>query len=113
MFGKSSSELAWDLVLMGAWALYASLFLKRLMSGGGVIELGQVAAVTVFAALFLLRQPARCSGTTWETILALAGTFLPTATRPAPGNLFWLGEIIQVAGRGRRRPSRPPPDRVR
>jgi len=98
MFGKSSSELALDLVLMGAWALYASLFLKRLMSGGGVVELGQVAAVTVFTALFLLRRPARCTGTTWETMLALAGTFLPSATRPAPGNLFWLGEIIQVAG---------------
>jgi protein-S-isoprenylcysteine O-methyltransferase Ste14 len=62
------------------------------------VELGQVAAVTVFAALFLLRRPARRTGTTWETMLALAGTFLPTATGPAPGNLFWLGEIIQVAG---------------
>jgi len=68
------------------------------MSGGGAVEFGQVAAVTVFTALFLLRRPARCTGTTWETMLALAGTFLPTATRPAPGNLFWLGEIIQIAG---------------
>src|SRR5215813_3320257 len=98
MFGKSSRELAWDLVLTGAWALYASLVLKRLMSGGGFVELGQVAAVTVFAALFLLRRPARCTGSTWETMLALAGTFLPTAMRPAPGNLFWLGQIIQAAG---------------
>jgi protein-S-isoprenylcysteine O-methyltransferase Ste14 len=98
MFGKSRSELAWDLVLMGAWALYASRFLKRLMSGGGLVELGQVAAVTVFAALFLLRRPARCAGTTWEIMLALAGTFLPTAMRLAPGDLFWLGEIIQVVG---------------
>jgi len=98
MFGKSSRELAWDLVLMGTWVLYASLFLKRLMSGGGLVELGQVVAVTIFAALFLLRRPARCTGSTWETLLALAGTFLPTAMRPAPGNLFWLGEIIQVAG---------------
>ena len=98
MFGKRSSELAWDLVLMGAWAFYASRFLKRLMSGGGVVELGQVAAVTVFAALFLLRRPARRTGATWETMLALAGTFLPAAMAPAPGNLFWLGEMIQVAG---------------
>ncbi len=98
MFGKSSRELAWDFVLMGAWALFAGRFLERLMSGGGLIELGQVAAVTVFAALFLLRRPAQSSGTTWETMLALAGTFLPAATRPAPGDLFWLGEIIQVAG---------------
>ena len=98
MFGKSSRELAWDLVLMSAWALYASRFLKRLMNGGGVVELGQVAAVTVFAALFLLRRPAQCTGTTWETILALAGTFLPAAMRPAPGDLFLLGEIIQIAG---------------
>src|SRR5437870_13834328 len=97
MFGKSSSELAWDLVLMGAWAFYASRFLKRLMSGGGVVELGQVAAVTVFTALFLLRRPARRTGTTWETMLALAGPCLPSATRPAPFNLFYLGESIQVA----------------
>src|SRR5262252_1040173 len=98
MFGKSSRELAWDLVLMGAWTLYAGFFLRRLMNGGGFVELGQLAAVTVFAALFLLRRPVRCTGTTWETMLALAGTFLPAATRPAPGNLFWLGEIIQIAG---------------
>jgi|SRR5262249_19535651 len=98
MFGKSSRELAWDLVLMGAWTLIAGTYLKRFISGAGVVELGQLAAVTVFAALFLLRRPARSTGTTWETMLALAGTFLPAATRPAPGNLFWLGEIIQVAG---------------
>jgi Phospholipid methyltransferase len=98
MLGKSRSELAWDLVLMGTWAIFASLFVKRLMSGGGMVQLGQVAAVTVFAALFLLRRPAGRTGTTWETMLALAGTFLPAATLPAPGNLFWLGEIIQVAG---------------
>jgi protein-S-isoprenylcysteine O-methyltransferase Ste14 len=98
MFGKSRRELAWDLVLMGVWTLFAGAYLKRFISGVGVVELGQLAAVTVFAALFLLRRPARCSGTTWETMLALAGTFFPVATRPAPGNLFWLGEIIQVAG---------------
>ena len=98
MFGKGSSKLALDLLLMGAWVLYAGSFLRRLMSGGGLVELGQVTALTIFAALFLLRRPARCTGTTWETMLALAGTFLPTATRPGPGNLFWLGEIIQVAG---------------
>jgi protein-S-isoprenylcysteine O-methyltransferase Ste14 len=98
MFGKSSRELAWDLLLMAAWALFASRFLKRLMSGGGLIELGQVTAVTVFAVLFLLRRPARSNGSTWETMLALVGTFLPAATQPAPGELFWLGEIIQVAG---------------
>jgi protein-S-isoprenylcysteine O-methyltransferase Ste14 len=98
MFGKSRRELAWDLLLMGAFAFYAGRFLKRLMSGGGLVEFGQVTAVTIFAALFLLRRPARCTGATWETMLALAGTFLPAAMRPAPGSLFWLGEIIQVAG---------------
>jgi protein-S-isoprenylcysteine O-methyltransferase Ste14 len=98
MFGKSGSELAVDLLLLGGWALYAGGFLKRLLSGGGLVELGQVTAVTVFAALFLLRRPAQRTGTTWETLLALAGTFLPVAARPAPGNLNWLGEIIQVAG---------------
>ena len=98
MFGKSGRELVSDLLLMIGWALYAGLFLKRLMSGGGLVQLGQVAAVTVFAVLFLLRRPAQRSGTAWETLLALAGTFLPVAVRPAPGNLYWLGEIIQVAG---------------
>jgi protein-S-isoprenylcysteine O-methyltransferase Ste14 len=98
MFGKSGRELTFDLLLMGGWALYAGGFLKRLMAGGGLVELGQVMAVTVFAALFLLRRPAQRSGTTWETLLALAGTFLPVAARPAPGNLYWLGEIVQVVG---------------
>jgi protein-S-isoprenylcysteine O-methyltransferase Ste14 len=98
MFGKSGRELTFDLLLMGGWALYAGGFLKRLMTGGGLVELGQVMAVTVFAALFLLRRPAQRSGTTWETLLALAGTFLPVAARPAPGNLYWLGEIVQVLG---------------
>jgi protein-S-isoprenylcysteine O-methyltransferase Ste14 len=98
MLGKSGRELAFDLLLMSGWALYAGGFLKRLMTGGGLVELGQVMAVTVFAALFLLRRPAQRSGTTWETLLALAGTFLPVAAGPAPGNLYWLGEIIQVAG---------------
>lgn len=97
MFGKSSSELALDLLLMGAWTLYAGRSLNRL-SGGGLVELGQVTAVTIFAALFLLRRPARSTGAMWETMLALGGTFLPAAMRLAPGNLFWLGEIIQVAG---------------
>jgi protein-S-isoprenylcysteine O-methyltransferase Ste14 len=98
MLGKSGRELAFDLLLMGGWALYAGGFLKRLMTGGGLVELGQVMAVTVFAALFLLRRPPKRSGTTWETLLALAGTFLPVAARPAPGNLYWLGEIVQIAG---------------
>jgi protein-S-isoprenylcysteine O-methyltransferase Ste14 len=98
MFGKRGRELAFDLLLMGGWAFYAGGFLKRLISGGGLVELGQVMAVTVFAALFLLRRPAQRSGTTWETLLALAGTFLPVAARPAPGDLYWLGEIVQVAG---------------
>ena len=64
MFGKSDRELAFDLLLMGGWALYAGGFLKRLMTGGGLVELGQVTAVTVFAALFLLRRPAQRTGTT-------------------------------------------------
>jgi protein-S-isoprenylcysteine O-methyltransferase Ste14 len=98
MFGKSGRELTFDLLLMGGWALYAGGFLTRLMTGGGLVELGQVMAVTVFAALFLLRRPAQRSGTTWETLLALAGTFLPVAARPTPGNLYWLGEIVQVLG---------------
>jgi protein-S-isoprenylcysteine O-methyltransferase Ste14 len=98
MSGKSNRELVFDLLLMGGWALYASGFLKRLISGGGLVELGQATAVTVFAALFLLRRAAQRTGTTWETLLALAGTFLPAAARPGAGGLYWLGEIIQVAG---------------
>lgn len=98
MFGKSGRELAFDLLLMGGWVLYASGFLKRLISGGGLVQLGQVTAVTVFAALFLLRRPAQRTGTTWETLLALAGTFLPVAARPAPGSGYWLGEVVQIAG---------------
>jgi protein-S-isoprenylcysteine O-methyltransferase Ste14 len=97
VFGKSARELVFDLLLMAGWVLYAGTFLSRLTSGGGLLELGQVTAVTIFAALFLLRRPARRSGSAWETLLALTGTFLPVAARPAPGNLYWLGELIQVA----------------
>ena len=90
MFGKSSSELAWDLVLMGAWALYASRVLKRLMSGGGVVELGQVTAVTVFAALFLLRRPARRTGTArapaLRSITSCSSTAPCSASTPIVGS---------------------------
>jgi protein-S-isoprenylcysteine O-methyltransferase Ste14 len=97
MFGKSARELVFDLLLTAGWILYAGEFLRRLTRGGGLLELGQVMAVTIFAALFLLRRPAQRSGTAWETLLALTGTFLPAAARPDPGSLYWLGELIQVA----------------
>jgi protein-S-isoprenylcysteine O-methyltransferase Ste14 len=98
VFGKSGRELFWDLLLTGGWAFYAAAFVGRLLAGGGLVQLGQVGAVTIFAALFLLRRPAQRSGSTWETLLALVGTFLPVAARPAPGELYWVGEIIQVVG---------------
>jgi protein-S-isoprenylcysteine O-methyltransferase Ste14 len=98
VFGKSGRELFWDLVLTGGWGFYAAAFLKRLLDGGGLVQLGQVAAVTIFAGLFLLRRPAQRAGSTWETCLALVGTFLPVAARPASGDLYWVGEIIQVIG---------------
>ena len=98
MFGKNGRELFWDLALTGGWVLYTAAFLKRLADGGGLVQLGQVAAVTVFAALFLLRRPVQRSGRTWETCLALVGTFLTVAARPAPGDFYWVGEIIQVVG---------------
>lgn len=95
---KRGAGLALDVLLTGAWALYAGAVLSRFLAGGGLVELGQVTAVTIFATLFLLRRPAHRSGAAWETILALIGTFLPAAARPAPGALYWLGELIQVAG---------------
>jgi hypothetical protein len=98
MFGKSGKELAIDLLLTGGWALYASAFVKRLLLGGGLVELGQLTAVTIFAILFLVRRPSRHSGTTSETLLALTGTFLPAAVQPAPGSFYWLGDLIQIAG---------------
>ena len=98
MFGKSGKELAIDLLLTGGWALYAGAFVKRLLLGGGLLELGQLTAVTIFAILFLVRRPSRHSGTTSETLLALTGTFLPAAAQPAPGSFYWLGDLIQIAG---------------
>jgi hypothetical protein len=81
MFGKSGKELAIDLLLTGGWALYAGAFVRRLLLGGGLVELGQLTAVTIFAILFLVRRPSRHSGTTSETLLALTGTFLPAAAQ--------------------------------
>lgn len=98
MFGKGGRELFWDLALTGGWVLYAAALPKPLLDRGGLVRLGQVAAVTIFAALFLLRRPAQRSGSAWEVFLALAGTFLPVAARPTPGDLYWVGEIIQVVG---------------
>src|SRR5262249_56294678 len=71
---------------------------KEVVGGGGGGERGEGGGGRVVGALFVVRRPAGCTGSTWETMLALAGTFLPTAMRPAPGNLFWLGQIIQAAG---------------
>ncbi len=98
MFGKGGRELFWDLALTGGWVLYAAAFLKQLLDRGGLVQLGQVAAVTIFAALFLVRRPAQRSGSAWEAFLALLGTFLPVAARPTLSDLYWVGEIIQVVG---------------
>jgi protein-S-isoprenylcysteine O-methyltransferase Ste14 len=98
MFGKSGRELTIDLLLTGGWALYAGAFLKRLLSGGGLVEVGQLTAVTIFAILFLIRRPSLRSAKTSETLLALTGTFLPTAAQSAPGSFYWLGELVQIAG---------------
>lgn len=96
IFNKEGRELVWDLALSTVWALYAAAFLSQLMRGGGFIRLGQMAALTIFAVLFLLRRPPlRRSGALWETLLALIGTLLPLTLRPAGGGLPGLGEIIQ------------------
>ena len=97
MFNKGRRELLWDLMVGGAWGLYATIFLNRALRGGGPVDLGVALFVTTLAVLFLLRRPVRRPGAFWESLLAVADTFLPPSmVRPAAGGWHWLGESIQL-----------------
>lgn len=97
MFKKTGRELFLDLVVGVGWMLYATIFLNRALSSGKVIDLELLLFFTLLAVMFLIRSPAQRVGARWETLVALAGTFLPAVVpRPAPGGLPWLGEGIQI-----------------
>jgi len=98
--GKRPEELALDFLIAVVWIVYAGLYLMKALRGGGLVHLGQMGAMTVFAALFLLRRPARRTGARWETVLAAMAVLMPVALQSAPGDLHWLGEAIQVVGLG-------------
>ncbi|HXG05191.1 MAG TPA: methyltransferase [Candidatus Binatia bacterium] len=90
--------MALDLVVAGAWASYAWIFLAKTLRDGNLVHLGQAGAMTVFAVLFLLRRPARRKGARWETVLAVVAVLMPILLRPAPGPFARLGEAVQICG---------------
>ncbi len=97
MLTKRGQELFFDAVVAAGWTLYATLFLARARRTGSPVDLGLLVFFTILAALFLMRHPARASGTSWETRLAVVGTLLPAVgLRPAPGGLPWLGQNVQI-----------------
>jgi protein-S-isoprenylcysteine O-methyltransferase Ste14 len=96
--GKRPEDFALDLLVAFVWASYAWLYLRKVLEGGGLVHLGQMGAMTVFAVLFLLRRPARRKGTWWETAVAVLAVLMPIMLRPAPGPLYRVGEALQICG---------------
>lgn len=96
--GKRPEDFALDLLVAFAWALYAWLYLLKTLEGGGLVHLGQMGAMTVFAVLFLFRRPARRTGEWWETAVAVLAVLMPIMLRPTPGPLYRVGEALQVCG---------------
>lgn len=97
---KRPEDLALDLLIGLVWAICAALYLVRALRGSGLVYLGQMGIMTVFAALFLLRRPARKTGKLWESTLAVAAAWMPIALRPSPGDFRFLGEALQIVGLG-------------
>jgi len=98
LLGRRPEDLALDFLIGLVWAICAALYLVRALRGSGLIYLGQMGIMTVFAALFLLRRPARKTGKLWESILAVAAAWMPIALRPAPGDFRFLGDALQIVG---------------
>lgn len=83
--------------MAAGWMVFAVSYLDRVFTGGRLVDLGLFLFVTLTAALFLVRHPARRSGTLWEALVAFVGTFLPMIVlRPAPGAMPGVGEAVQV-----------------
>ncbi len=96
-FWKPGRELVVDLIAGSGWAIYASIYLGRVLRGEGLVDLGLVVFFTLLTVLFVTRRPARRVGAFWETMLAFATIVFPIVVlRPAPGGLRGPGEIIQV-----------------
>jgi protein-S-isoprenylcysteine O-methyltransferase Ste14 len=95
---KRPEDLALDFLIGLVWAICAALYLVRVLRGSGLVYLGQMGIMTVFAALFLLRRPARKTGKLWESALAVAAAWMPIALRPAPGDFTFLGDALQIIG---------------
>ncbi len=96
-FRKPGRELAVDVMAGIGWAIYASIYLGRVLRGEGLVDLGLVVFFTLLTVLFVMRRPARKVGAFWETMLAFATIVFPIVVlRPAPGGLPGPGEIIQV-----------------
>lgn len=98
-FRKPGRELAVDLIAGIGWAIYASIYLARVLRGEGLVDLGLVVFFTLLTVLFVMRRPPRKVGVFWETMLAYAAIVFPMVVlRPAAGHVRGPGEIIQIIG---------------
>lgn len=96
-FRRRGRELLLDVLMAAGWMVFAVTYLDRGLKGGRLVDLGLFLFVTLTAALFLVRHPARRSGAPWEALIAFVGTLLPMMVlRPAPDTVPVVGEGIQV-----------------
>ncbi|HLZ68798.1 MAG TPA: methyltransferase [Dehalococcoidia bacterium] len=91
--------------LVSLFTVFAIAHFQRWHSEGSVRGLGLVLDQALLAALFLLRRPARrVSGAPADWLLALGGTWLVLALRPAGRPLFGLDapylalQLVALAG---------------
>ncbi len=96
---KRGRALVLDILIGAGWLAFATLYIGPVLHGGRLIDVGRLVYILILAVLFVMRDPARKSGATWESLLALLGTFLPVVVlKPAGGGPAWLGEAIQTIG---------------
>lgn len=96
---KRPRELVLDALVGAGWVVYASYSLGPRLTRGGLIDLAQLAFYVLLAVLFVIRDPVRTSGGTWESLVAFAGTALPPLVlKPGGSGLPWLGAPLQLIG---------------
>jgi protein-S-isoprenylcysteine O-methyltransferase Ste14 len=93
---KRGRQLLLDVAVGAAWLVYASGYLRRSLQRPEPLGLGLMLFYTLVAVFFVLRQPNQTRCARWETVLAVAGVFLPIALlRPTESGMRLLGGIIQ------------------
>jgi hypothetical protein len=103
---RGSASAAWELVstvaLTSLFVFFAAVHLQHWRATGEPTGLGLVAQEALAAALFLFRRKAaRVSGSPRDWLLAMGGSWLILAARPAGPALFGLDAVataVQLAG---------------